>query len=110
MWFTFFHEAAHILLHFGDNKQVFLDAPVGLQCSSEQEREADEWAANFLIPPSERQRLRYLVEPGDVQAFAEEIGVHPGIVVGRMQQEGLVDHATVLNRLKERIVILQDTA
>jgi len=110
MWFTFFHEAAHILLHAGDRKQVFLDDPGGVQCSSQEEREADEWAADFLIPPDQRPRLRYLVEPGDVQAFADEIGVHPGIVVGRMQHEGLVGHGTVLNRLKERFEIVQETA
>jgi len=110
MWFTFFHEAAHILRHHGDKKQVFLDDPGGAQCHSEQEREANEWAADFLIPPAQRHRLCDLVTPDDVQAFAEEIGIHPGIVVGRMQHEGLVGHASVLNRLKERFEIVQDTA
>jgi len=34
MWFTFFHGAAHILLHVGDRKRVFLGDPGGVQCSS----------------------------------------------------------------------------
>lgn len=110
MWFTFFHEAAHILLHAGDKKQVFLDDPGDVQSNSQQEREADEWAADFLIPPGQRHRLQDLVERSDVQAFAKEIGVHPGIVVGRMQHEGLLDHRTALNHLKERFEIVQKTA
>jgi HTH-type transcriptional regulator/antitoxin HigA len=107
MWFTFFHEAAHILLHSGDKKQVFLDDPDGTRGDSEQEREADEWASEFLIPSAERWRLDCLVEAGDVHAFAEDLGIHPGIIVGRMQHEGLLGHRTTLNRLKERFEIVQ---
>ena len=110
MWFTFFHEAAHILLHSKDKKQVFLDDPGGEQSGTDQEREADAWAADFLVPSAERHRLRYLADAGGVQAFAEELGIHPGIVVGRMQHEGLLDHRSPLNRLKERFEIVRDTA
>lgn len=106
MWFTFFHEAAHILLHGDDKTQVFLDDPDGGQSESGQELEADQWATDFLIPRGERHRLQYLSEPDDVVAFAEELEIHPGIVVGRMQHEGLVTHGTTLNRLKERFEIV----
>lgn len=102
MWFTFFHEAAHILLHGRDKKQVFLDDSDGASVDSDEEREANEWAGNFLIPPRESARLASLVTVDDIKAFAEEIDIHPGIVVGRMQHERLLDYATSLNRLKER--------
>lgn len=107
MWFTFFHEAAHILLHSSDKKQVFLDDPDGGHSNSAQEKEADEWASEFLIPSSERWRLSCIVEAGDALAFAEDLGIHPGIIVGRMQHEGLLDHRTTLNRLKERFEIMK---
>lgn len=102
MWFTFFHEAAHILLHGQDKKQVFLDDSDGGEIDSEQEREANQWAGDFLIPGEECSRLAFLTTEDAVLAFADEIGVHPGIVVGRMQHEGLLDYATPFNRLKER--------
>lgn len=48
-WFTFFHEAAHILLH--SKKDIFLDEfDGGEKLESEQEKEADRWASEFLIP------------------------------------------------------------
>lgn len=106
MWFTFFHEAAHILLHNRDKSAVFLDDPDGGSAASEQEREADEWASEFLIPSQERHRLQYLKYADDIEAFAEELGIHPGIVVGRMQHEGLLDHRTSLNHLKVRFQIV----
>lgn len=105
MWFTFFHEAAHILLHGQDKKQVFLDDPDGGSVDSEQERQANEWAGDFLIPREERARLEYLTTAEAVIAFADEIDIHPGIVVGRMQHEGLLDYATPLNHFKERFEI-----
>jgi HTH-type transcriptional regulator / antitoxin HigA len=47
-WFNFFHEAAHILLHKKDN--IFLDEWDGEgSLESEQEREADSWAREFLM-------------------------------------------------------------
>jgi addiction module HigA family antidote len=45
LWFTFFHEAGHILLH--GKKAVFLDAGGG---RTSEEREADRFAQEALIP------------------------------------------------------------
>lgn len=50
-WFTFFHEAAHILLHGTDRTDrttVYLDAIHGSQPTSRQEQEADEWARRWM--------------------------------------------------------------
>lgn len=52
------------------------------------EDEANRFAADFLIPPDKTSRLKQLVTDGDVEAFAEEIGIAPGIVVGRLQHDG----------------------
>lgn len=84
-WFTFFHEAAHLLLHGNEKKAVFLDDGSVEGESSRQEKEANKWAADFLIPVERQDVLPYLKTKAEVKRFAGEIGVHTGIVVGRLQ-------------------------
>lgn len=50
-WFTFFHEAAHILLHANtkeERRSVFLDDPNATPGSDPAEHEANQWAGDFL--------------------------------------------------------------
>lgn len=92
-WFTFFHEAAHILLHSNsaaEKKLVFLDDPGTSSNDSKHEREANEWAANFLISEDYVELLPQLKTKAQIEQFAKEIEIHPGIVVGRLQHEGLI--------------------
>ncbi|GAB4342003.1 MAG: ImmA/IrrE family metallo-endopeptidase [Cyanophyceae cyanobacterium] len=100
-WFTFFHEAAHILFHgkdkiFVDNNE---DGTQDLGVSSHEEQEADRWARNILIPEQYADQLIGLKSRAAVEAFAKKIGVHPGIVVGRLQYEKILP-MTHLNHLK----------
>ncbi len=48
-WFTFFHESAHILLH--SKRYIFVDE-LSQQSGNDQEVEANELAADMLIPQS----------------------------------------------------------
>lgn len=97
-WFTFFHEAAHILLH--DKKDIFLDEwDGGAAVKSEQEEEADRWSREFLIPPQFNAELPRLKSKDAVVEFSKRVGVHPGIVVGRLQHDGLIE-PTWMNGLK----------
>lgn len=92
-WFTFFHEAAHLLLHANDKderKAVFLDDPTARTVGTPQEREADQWAGDWLVPARYRGALPELKTKVSVFSFAEQIGVHPGVVVGRLQHDGLI--------------------
>jgi HTH-type transcriptional regulator/antitoxin HigA len=99
-WFSFFHEAAHILLHSQQKKSVFLDDPSKSESSSKEEREANAWARDFLIAPNYAKVLPDISKTkAAVKDFAEAIGVHPGIVVGRMQHDQLLD-VRWLNDLK----------
>jgi Zn-dependent peptidase ImmA (M78 family) len=89
-WFSFFHEAGHILLH--GKKQWFLDdAKIG---AGEAEEEANAFAADFLIDPGEFNLFCDQSDYGSVaiKRFAQEQGIAPGIVVGRLQHEGLVEY------------------
>jgi len=99
-WFSFFHEAAHILLHHQQKKSVFLDDPSKADSSSKVEKEANAWARDFLIEPSVAAALADLPKTKSaISEFARSLGIHPGIVVGRMQHDGLLD-VRWLNDLK----------
>lgn len=100
-WFSLFHEIGHLLLH---KKTTFVDGGDIPVERLENEREADRFAAEALIPGS---KFREFVDRGDlgpsaVRAFAEEMGISAGIVVGRLQHDGLIDHESDLNGLKQR--------
>ena len=99
-WFTFFHEAAHILLHGDDRNLVWLDDS-GSEQSDKAEAEADAWAGDMLIPPSYRIELSGLRTKASIEAFAKQVGIHPGIVVGRLQHDGVLSFRQ-LNDLKVR--------
>ena len=100
-WFTFFHEVAHILLH--DKDAIFLDEwETGKKPTSEQENEANQWSRNFLIPERYQSELAKLKSKSAVTSFAEKIGIHPGIVVGRLQHDEVIQQSW-MNHLKEKI-------
>ena len=98
-WFTFFHEAGHVLND--DRTQVFVD--VSNYVDDPREKAADEFAAGLLIPPRYMGRLATLKSRVQVQRFAAELRIHPGIVVGRLQHEGILPR-THLNGLKAKLV------
>jgi hypothetical protein len=85
-WFTFFHEAAHLLLH--SRKDVFIDGET-LKGDAKEEEEANQWAANFLGPQTELQRFiaSDSFSVSAISDFAEQVGVAPGIVVGQLKRE-----------------------
>lgn len=101
-WFSFFHEAAHILLH--SKKETFVDDD---NDDDLVEDEANTFAADFLIPPDNKPRLHRLIAEEDVVSFATEIGVSPGIVVGRLQHDGKWGWEKG-NRLKRGLRIVDD--
>jgi Zn-dependent peptidase ImmA (M78 family) len=67
----------------------------------EKEHEANTFACNKLIPPAAMQRFLKKGKPtlSDIERFSDEINIAPGIVVGRLQHEGVLQHNTG-NRLK----------
>ncbi len=87
LWFTFYHEAGHILLH--GKRAVFIE--LGHE-RNEQEKEADRFAADMLIPPSAFRSLRSHppLTAKVISQFAQEVRIAPGIVVGRLQHERLL--------------------
>lgn len=99
-WFSLFHEIAHIVLgHLGH--------PNGT--SEEEEKSADEWAANTLIDRKSYEEFckNNSFSKKSVLNFANNQGIAPGIVVGRLQRDGLIKYSD-LNNLKENIVFCLD--
>ena len=99
VWFSIFHDAAHLLLHPRDT-DYFDDEGV----EGPREQEADSFARSWLVPDLEYDAFvaeGHFTE-STVHEFAELIGTAPGIVVGRLQHDGHVQPSR-LNFLKERL-------
>ena len=107
LWFTLFHEAAHLLLHAKKRPHVDIADSVPNENDAE-EHEANSFAADRLIPRNAW--TAFLNAAGsrrpdrdDVVALAERQGVDPGIVVGRLQHEKRIAFSSPLSSLKTRV-------
>ncbi|MDA3813648.1 MAG: ImmA/IrrE family metallo-endopeptidase, partial [Candidatus Cloacimonetes bacterium] len=101
MWFSFFHEAAHILLH--GKSDVFIETKI--IDNSEKENEADKFASKFLIPEKKWKNFIALTTKFDEQSiikFAKDIDICPGIIVGRLQREKHI-HFSKMNHLRRKV-------
>lgn len=97
-WFTFFHEAGHLLLHGPD--ALFLEEEG--EVTSDEEMEANEFAETTLVPPDRAAELRALPTDKDsILRFARQVGVAPGLIVGQLQHRKRVAPDR-LNWLKRR--------
>ncbi len=81
-WGAFFHEAAHLVLHEGRN---FVDDQDGQGDGFEEE--ADRWAEEVLIGKARLAEFKSQLPRAETQVtrFSKEVGVHPGIAVGKPQ-------------------------
>jgi Zn-dependent peptidase ImmA (M78 family) len=97
-WFTFFHEAAHLILH--SKKALFLEDHS--EVTSTEEQEANEFAEDVLIPRNARKEIigkEY--DRSNILRLAVKLGLARGIVVGQLQHQGLI-RADQFNWLKRR--------
>ena len=83
-WFSLFHELGHIILGHIDKPNGITDAD---------ETEADQFSKKILIPNEE---FNNFVKRNDYTAdsicrFAKRIKIDPGIVVGRLQKEKVIE-------------------
>jgi HTH-type transcriptional regulator/antitoxin HigA len=87
-WFALLHELAHVAKHLSDASPVFID-DLDRPNPEHIESEADEMAQEALIPKDrwETANAKETLLSEDAVAFADEIGVHPAIVAGRLRHE-----------------------
>lgn len=104
-WFSLFHEIKHVLQH--KTKAVFIRSTVEEMISMNHnlEVEADQFASDYLISPSDYHRFSPTKYTSDEEiiAFANSIGIHPGIVAGRLQHEKIIPQNRC-SKLKEKYV------
>jgi len=96
-WFSLFHELAHIVLgHIGKINGT----------TDQDEKDADNWSGNTLINSTDFAVFKNGRDYSEksVLVFAREQEIAPGIVVGRMQREGMIKYS-MLNNLKVQYVI-----
>jgi HTH-type transcriptional regulator / antitoxin HigA len=100
-WFTFFHEAAHLLLH--SRKSIFVDGQKIAKSNSPEEDQANRWAASYLVQPTALDDFiaRGSFTPYSVRRFAAEMGIAPGVVVGQLQKREIISYS-YLNQLKRK--------
>ena len=97
-WFSLFHELGHIVLgHIG--------RPNGT--TEQDEDDADAWSGDKLIPKEEFEKFRNenLFSASSIIQFAKHMEIAPGIVVGRLQNEGCIGY-NMMNEIKEQYVFM----
>ena len=90
-WFTFFHEAGHLLLH-GKGGMHLDDGKAASKDTNREEEEANDFSAKVLIPDefqSELLSLKTNIET--LPRFAKKVGVSSGIIVGQLQHMGILE-------------------
>lgn len=101
-WFSLFHELGHVLLH--GKRQVFVEDGVRDDPAVRKlEEEANAFASDQLIPREAYQEFlgRGGLSRERIVRFAQDIGVATGIVVGRLQHQGILRHHQ-FNDLRDR--------
>lgn len=92
-WFTLLHELAHVGLHLDVLPEAAVyaddhDLKATDNFQSTEERDADDWARNALIPPSIAQGIDYeTTSVNDVFRLSDLANVHPAVVAGRVRYE-----------------------
>jgi HTH-type transcriptional regulator / antitoxin HigA len=98
-WFTFYHEAGHIILH--GKKEIFLEQKE-YQQNPGKEQEANVFAENWLLPKEFKNDLPSTITEEIVIELAKKYNTHPAVVVGRLQRMQKVQY-WFGNKFKERI-------
>lgn len=107
-WFSLFHEIKHVLQQkikitfvSSDKKQDIIKMDKML------EEEADRFAQDFLIPEDKYKDFIYensRFSETIIRKFANDIEIHPGIVVGRLQRDKYIGYDKC-NSLREKYII-----
>ena len=102
-WFTLMHEIAHV---DGGHRGIFIDNDLERDAKSPEEKEADDSAKNWLIEAKGYKAFVNAARPHfsrqSIVKFAQEIGRHPGIVLGRLHHEKVV-HYSHLRPMLEKV-------
>lgn len=112
-WFTLFHELDHVAHEEGQITPILDELPPGKNDNQAPplERRANENAEQNVVDSKELEgfiaRVNPLFTADQIKGFAKRVGVHPGIVVGQLQNRGLIHysvHRPMLEKIRGQIV------
>ena len=92
-WFTFFHEAGHILLQ--GKKDIFLENVIYSDRDLVKENEANNFAIKWTLTDDELEIILAatpLTEEA-IKDFAQKFNTHPAIIIGRLQHKKLISYS-----------------
>jgi addiction module HigA family antidote len=89
-WFTFFHEAGHILLH--GKKYISLEGIDFSGADLKKEQQAHDFAEEFTFNTNQEQIVIDAVplNKDKIITFARKFNTHPAMIIGRLQHKGLI--------------------
>lgn len=92
-WFTFFHEAGHIILH--GKKYISLEGINFSEADPGKEEEAHRFAESWTL--SKEQENEILVNmprgPEDIIFYAKKFNTHPAMIIGRFQHLEIIPYS-----------------
>jgi addiction module HigA family antidote len=91
-WFTFFHEAGHIILH--GKKDIFLEKVEYSDKDIAKEAQADEFAIKWTLTKEEEAEIidSAPLNAKDIIKFAKKFNTHPAIIIGRLQHDNYIQY------------------
>lgn len=103
-WFSFFHEAGHLVLH-GEELNIEEAGSV----SPERETEANEFAQEIILAPEGEEALRSVpINKFAIARLARRCNVSKGIIVGQLQNRNRLSQ-TAFNWFKARYTVADFT-
>lgn len=92
-WFTFFHEAGHILLH--GKKDIFLEDIEYSETDLQKEAEANDFAVEWTFSNEQEEEVldANLLTTESIQKFAKKFNTHPAMIIGRFHKKELLHYA-----------------
>jgi HTH-type transcriptional regulator/antitoxin HigA len=98
-WFSFFHEAAHVLLHA--KREMYIHADLKTDDADGLEGEANRAAVRYLVGPELAKKLHSGLKYAEVEKLADDLDVHVGIVAAQLSR-AIGDYAKY-SRLRKKI-------
>ncbi len=92
-WFTFFHEAGHILLH--GKKYISLEGIDFSEADPEKEQQAHIFAEEWTFSNEQEKEVLAAtpLNKSDIIDFAEKFNTHPAMIIGRLQHKELIPYS-----------------
>lgn len=92
-WFTFFHEAGHILMH--GKKYISIENIDFTAAEIDKEKEADLFSEDwtFSIEQEKEVLANIPLSENDIASFARKFNTHPAIIIGRFHHKQLIPYS-----------------